>query len=228
MLKGILWSGIARNNIILAEAGEDFHDGAVINTAQKLLKKKATPGWEYARSRRDGLRGFKFHVFDESNIITDDMIVWSFIAIAETSLEEDQVKSYLEKLVYITDVMRSENDDWRNGEMLAAQETFAPILLDKMEQVSHQGRLAMVNDSVSSTRELMAENIEMALERSGKLEELDNEAKDLSAMSKVFKTRAKDIKRFSMWQNAKHGLLIGTAITAGVAVVTVPPLVAIL
>lgn len=228
MLKGILWSAICRNNIVLAEAGEDLYDGAVVNTAQKLLQKKATAGWEFARSRREGLRGFKFHVFDESNVGTEDMIVWSFVAVAETSLEEDQVKSYLEKLVYITEVMRSNDDEWRNGDMLVAQATFAPILLNKMEQVSRQGRLAMVNDSVNSTRELMAENIEMALERSGKLEDLNKEAEDLSAMSKAFKTRAKDIKRFSMWQNAKHGLVVGTAITGIVAAITVPPLVAIL
>lgn len=200
----------------------------MVNTAQKLLKKKATAGWEFARSRREGLRGFKFHVFDESNVGTEDMIVWSFVAVAETSLEEDQVKSYLEKLVYITEVMRSNDDEWRNGDMLVAQATFAPILLNKMEQVSRQGRLAMVNDSVNSTRELMAENIEMALERSSKLEDLNKEAEDLSAMSKAFKTRAKDIKRFSMWQNAKHGLVVGTAITGIVAAITVPPLVAIL
>jgi hypothetical protein len=46
MLKGILWSAICRNNIVLAEAGEDNRDGAVIQVAQKLLKKKATHGWE--------------------------------------------------------------------------------------------------------------------------------------------------------------------------------------
>ena len=150
------------------------------------------------------------------------------MAITETSLEEDQAKSFLEKLVYITDVMRSDNDEWRNGDMLAAQESFAPILLDKMEQVSSQGRLAMVNDSISTTKELMSENIEMALERGTRLNNLDEEANNLTSMSKVFKTRAKDIKRFSMWQNAKHGLLVGTAVTGAVAVVTVPALVAIL
>ena len=69
------------------------------------------------------------------------MIVWSFGVVAETSLEEDQVKSYLEKIVYITEVMRSNDDGWRNGNMLVEQATFAPILLNKMEQVSHQGDL---------------------------------------------------------------------------------------
>jgi len=225
MLSGILWSGICRNDVVLVEAGEDYQDGVIISTAQKLLKKKPTPGWEYERSRRNGIRGIKFHVFEDAS---DVMIVWSFLAVTEDSLEEDQAKSFLEKLVYITDVLRSEDYTWRNGDVLAAQESFAPILLNKMEQVSDQGRLAMVNDSISSTKDLMAENIERALERGERLEDVDEQANNLSAMSQVFRKRAKDVKRFSMWQNAKHGLIIGTAITGVVAVVTVPPLVALL
>lgn len=46
MLQGILWSAVCRNSTVLAEAGEDNRDGAVIQVAQKLLKKKATHGWE--------------------------------------------------------------------------------------------------------------------------------------------------------------------------------------
>ena len=45
-LKSLLWSAVCRNNIILAEAGEDTRDGAVVKIAQKLLKKKPTHGWE--------------------------------------------------------------------------------------------------------------------------------------------------------------------------------------
>jgi len=227
MLTGILWSAICRNDVVLVEAGEDYREGAIINTAQKLLKKKPTPGWEYV-SRRNGLRGMKFHVFEDATEVGSPMIVWSFLAVAEVSLEEDQAKSFLEKLVYITDVLRSDDYTWRNGDVLAAQESFAPILLNKMEQVSDQGRLAMVNQSISTTKELMAENIERALERGDRLEDVDEEAKNLSAMSQVFRKRAKDVKRFSMWQNAKHGLIVGTAITGVVAIVTVPPLIAIL
>ena len=177
------------------------------------------------RSRRNGIRGIKFHVFEDAS---DVMIVWSFLAVTEDSLEEDQAKSFLEKLVYITDVLRSEDYTWRNGDVLAAQESFAPILLNKMEQVSDQGRLAMVNENISSTKDLMAENIERALERGERLEDVDEQANNLSAMSQVFRKRAKDVKRFSMWQNAKHGLILGSAITGVVAVVTIPPLVALL
>jgi len=42
MLTGILWAAVSRNDIVLAEAGEDNYDGAVIKLAQKILNKKAT------------------------------------------------------------------------------------------------------------------------------------------------------------------------------------------
>ena len=46
MLQGIVWSGICRNDLVLVEAGEDFYDGMVIKLAQKLIRKRATHGWE--------------------------------------------------------------------------------------------------------------------------------------------------------------------------------------
>lgn len=245
MLKGILWSAVCRNNIVLAEAGEDNRDGAVIKVAQKLLSKKATHGWEFEHARRAGLRGMKFHVFDEesnkgtSNDYNDirnppwseptkgEMMVWSFAVVADRSLEEEQVRSFIEKLVYITMPMR-DDDSWRHGDLLCAQNTFAPILLQKMEQVDDQGRLAMVNEKVNTTKEIMRENIELALEKDEKLEDLNRTSEELSAMTKQFKKRAKQVKRFKMIQNAKHGIMIGTAVTAGAAVIIVPPLVALL
>ena len=43
----ILWSAILRNDTILVEVGEDPFDGAVKETAQAILDKKPTPGWEF-------------------------------------------------------------------------------------------------------------------------------------------------------------------------------------
>merc|ERR1712038_854623 len=107
---------------------------------------------EYENSRRAGLKGTKFHVFDNGTtrkVVVDDVfggmfdqeaddekseeLIWSFAAVADKTLEDAQVKSFLEKLVYITMPLR-EDDDWRKGELLCGQETFAPILLQKMEQ----------------------------------------------------------------------------------------------
>mmetsp|Transcript_9573 Transcript_9573/g.12048 ORF Transcript_9573/g.12048 Transcript_9573/m.12048 type:complete len:189 (-) Transcript_9573:43-609(-) len=187
--------------------------------------------------RKAGLRGIKFHVYDDEAKFVDiggeteaeesEMIVWSFAVVADKSLEDSEVKSFIEKLVYITMPMR-DDDLWRTGDLLCAQNSFAHILLDKMEQVDDQGKLAMVNDKVNSTKEIMRENIELALEREETLEEMRGRAEELSGMTKQFKKRAKQVKRFKMIQNAKHGAIVGAAVTATAAVVIVPPLVALL
>jgi len=74
----------------------------------------------------------------------------------------------------------------------------------------------------------MSKNIELLLEREEKLEDLNDEASKLREMAAAFKKNSKEVKRMKMWQDAKHGLVLGTAIAAGVAVIAVPPLVALL
>jgi hypothetical protein len=235
MPPGIQWSAVCRDNIILAESGEDNYDGKVIQIAEKLIRKKPTAGWEFEKSRRHKLTGIKFHVFEhfieydsESEKPCEKMYIWSFAAIAESSLEDIEIKSFLEKLVYITEPMRGQYTEWRYGDSLAAQASFAPILRQRMEQVAHDGRMAMVNESISTCKDIMARNIEMELQRGALLESLAGEAEELSAMAKQFKKRGKQLKRFKMWNNAKYGVILGGTVTAVVAAVTVPPLVAIL
>jgi len=186
-----------------------------VKLAQKLLK-KATAGWEFVKSR--GFKGFKFHLYDESTRNTDNMIVWSFSAVAQSSLGDEQVKSFLEKLLYITEPMR-ESPQWLHGDTLCAQASFAPILLQKMEQVTSQGKLAMVNAKLNTTKEIMAENIELALERQENLEGLQQQSDELSGMAKQFKKRAKQVKRYQMTQKAKHGAIIGGLVVGATAVV---------
>jgi len=231
MMSGVLWSAICRDGIVLAEAGEDKYDGAVIRLAQKLLTKKATAGWEFEKARKTKLHGIKFHVFDDANPNVNgngsEMKVWSFAAVAEKSLDSAELRSFVEKLFYITEPLR-ESEEWRNGDMLCAQASFAPILLQKMEQVQAQGKLAMVNQKLNTTKEIMADNIEMALARDESLQGLHAKSEETNVMARQFKKRAKQVKRFKMMQNAKNGLVLGTAVTAVTAIIIVPPLVALL
>jgi hypothetical protein len=225
MLQGLLWSAISRNDIVLAEAGEDNYDGAVVKLAQKILKKKATAGWEFVKSK--GFKGFKFHIFDEATRNSDSMVVWSFSAVSQASLDDAEVKSFLEKLVYITEPMR-ESPEWLTGDTLCAQSSFAPIMLQKMEQVASQGKLAMVNQKLNTTKQIMAENIELALERDQTLEGLQEQSEELSGMAKQFKKKSKQLKRYQMMKKAKHGAIVGGIVVGATAIVVVPPLVALL
>ena len=222
----ILWSAICRDDIILAEAGEDNFDGQVTSTAQALLKKKDTPGYEFYHSRKYRCRGIKFHVY-ESDPLTGNLMVWKFAAVYHKELVQlDQVKSFLEKLVMITMEPRENDYNWRHGDLLAAQTTFAPTLLQRMQEVTYMGRLAMVNKNLDGVKDIMASNIEAALSRGEKLEDMQVAATRLESMSLQFKKNTRKLKRFQQWQNAKYGLVVGTAVTAVVVCITVPPLVA--
>jgi hypothetical protein len=87
----------------------------------------------------------------------------------------------------------------------------------------------MVNANVDNLKQIMAHNIEVILERGECVGKLEQDATPwLNEMASIFKKNTKKVKQQMLWQNAKHGLVLGTAITAGVAVVVVPPILAAL
>jgi hypothetical protein len=224
--EGILWSCICRDKTILAEAGEDqTPNGAVTTAAKALMKKKATPGFEFYK--RAAYSGVKFHVYEKDES-TGELFIWMFCCVHDASVKTDQAQSFLEKIVLMTEMNRLNDFEWQYGGVLACQATFAPCLLQRMQEVSYMGRLAMVNEKVDNCKNQMHDNIKLILENEGKIEELGEKATRMEQASHVFKKRSRDIKRFHMWQNAKHGLVVGTLVTAGVAAITVPTLIAIL
>ena len=249
-MAAILWSGITRDGVILAEAGQDERSGAITTLAQKLLKKRATAGWEFASS--GALKGLKFHLHENTQ---DATVVWSFACVYDASLEEIQAKGFLEKLTFVTEPLRS-TPLWLSGGVLACQEScacgrvdppaqratqssylyparflvraVAPTLLQRMEQVASMGRLALASRKVDEVKELMGDNIELLLARGDKIEELDEKASAVAKLSQQFRKGARSARRQQMWNNARMGVVAGTAVTVGVGIIVVPPLVALL
>jgi hypothetical protein len=247
----ILWSCIARGDVILVEAGEDAFNGGVSETAQQLLHRKPTPGWEFHRCRQHGrnVRGVKFHLYEYANgnnsnygsdendrhnnnynskVVSTPLRIWVFACVYENQLPTIQAQSFIEKMVTITELQREEHDDWKSGSTLAAQRSFGPILYQRMQEVQSMGRMAMCHERLDGIKEVMGRNIDLLLERGERLESLDKTATQLQKTAAVFKKKTRELRRAKMWQDAKHGIVIGTAVAAGVAVVTVPTLIAIL
>mmetsp|Transcript_24660 Transcript_24660/g.49977 ORF Transcript_24660/g.49977 Transcript_24660/m.49977 type:complete len:234 (+) Transcript_24660:178-879(+) len=231
----ISWSSVSRDGIILAEAGQDDKDGGVVKAAQKISSVKPTAGWEKVKSGKH--RGLKFHLHELANTELDGnygeensvkILLWTFSCVYDPNeLSEDYAKAFLTKIVYVTEPLRG-MPWWRDGGLLSAQPSFAPTLQQQMENVEQLGQLATLNQHLSETKEIMATNIENILERGEAIEELEDQASKLDEMSKVFKTKAKQVRKFKMWQNAKHGVVVGSAITTVVGVAVIPPLIALL
>jgi hypothetical protein len=254
----ILWSCVSRGDVILAEAAACCCGGGtqqeVAQTASELLAKAATPGFEYhgkrqqrdprhnrpfRRRRRAQLKGIKFHLYEPEEEGDDDddenkeswekqgpLRMWVFAAVYDPALADRvQVKSFLEKMVVLTEPLRGE---WATLPSLGAQAEFAPILLQRMQELQWAGRTAMLEERLDTSKLVMQRNIEMLLDRGERLHDMEERATRLRDAAAVFRKRSRKVRRMKMWQNAKHGLVLGTAITAGVAVCVVPPLVAIL
>ena len=130
-------------------------------------------------------------------------------------------------MVYVTEALRS-MPWWREGTALSAQPSFAPTLRQQMDHATQDGRVSMLKQHADETKSIMASNIRQILERGDSLEDLQAEARELSDMSRVFQKRAKELKRYKMWNDAKHGVLVGTAVTGVVGVIVIPPLIALL
>jgi Synaptobrevin len=252
----ILWSGIARNDVILMNAGEET-DGSVTQTAQDLLNKPSTPGFEFhtqssnshtgtvERVRQlatsfsrdnaskgdssERLKGIKFHVYEQDTDTEGGMIMWVFAMVYRSStLTKRQAQGWLEKIVVLTENFREHDRAWRYGGNLAAQPVFEPILRQRMQEVTHYGKIALLEEQIESTKLVMERNIELILEREEKLEKLNQDASNLQEAAQVFKKRSKQVRRMKMMQDAKYGLMVGALVTGVVAVIVVPPLVAIL
>ncbi len=224
----IAWSCVARDGIVLAEAISDDGKGRVIRTAKSISSKKPTCGWEVALSLQNApYRGIKFHVHE----VTDDndtIIIWSFCCVYNSKgTSQEFAKDFLSRLVTITEPLRC-LPWWREGVALSAQPSFAPSLLQMMERAERNYKVSCLKRHVEETKAIMQRNIEAVLEKDEKIKNLQAKAEVLSQMSSVFKNQCRHLKEFEMQQQARHGYMMGMAITVASAIIILPPLIALI
>ena len=88
-----------------------------------------------------------------------EYVIWTVACLFDGhTIQQSSVCSFIEKIVMISETFRH-TDEWANGEALAAQKSFAPILQAQVEQISSQGDDAFHDDSLDFTKEIIAKNI---------------------------------------------------------------------
>jgi Synaptobrevin len=204
------------------------------------------------------LKGIKFHLYEHVNPLDDydatldgisatttmttdvvsptvvketpQLCLWVFAAVYDPTTIHDRapVQAFLEKIVLLSENFRLYDPSWHTVGTLGLQDTFAPILQQQMSNAREIATFSKLQGQIQACQEQMERNIALLLERGEKIDDLHANATRLQEMALVFQKRARDVKRYQMRNHARHGLLLGTAVTAVVAVVVVPPLVAIL
>ena len=196
---------------------------AVVKLACSVRKKKPTAGWEFERS--SGLRACKFCVHQGG--ARESPIVWSVACVYGSSFSKQLAQGFIEKLTILTEVLRS-TPEWVRGAAGSQQEAFGPTLEQRMVQANSSGKAAMISSQVGEVTELMHQNIETLLSRSDDLSALDEKADAMQKAARTLQKGARKAKRFKMMQQAKLGAVAGLAVTAGVAAVTIPIIVAVI
>jgi hypothetical protein len=152
----IQWACVARDETLLAVVGDELPD--VLSTARNLLNKKPTIGWDsYQQGWRMGCKGLKFHVYQEG--AGEELIIWIFACVYDSArTSKQQAQSFLEKIVVISEMWRESDDSWKEGRHLACQNLFGPVLQQRMQEFSYLGDMAVADNEVGISREVVAAN----------------------------------------------------------------------
>jgi hypothetical protein len=154
----IQWACVVRDEILLVVAPGGELPEKVSSTARQLLNKKPTVGWDsYQESWRGGLKGLKFHVYQEG--AGEELIVWIFACVYVSSrISKRQAQSFLEKIVVISEMWREADDSWKEGGHMACQDFFAPVLQQRMQEFSYLGDMAVADSVLDLSQEIVATN----------------------------------------------------------------------
>lgn len=139
---GLVWACVIRNETVLAGAPGDENDvpPEARDTARELLSRKPVVGWDFCGSYvwRACYRGVKFHVYEDNE---DELRIWTFACIYDSKyMTKRGAQLFIEQnMVAMTQVVRDVNDSWKYGGFHACQEEFAPILLQRMQEVNTKG-----------------------------------------------------------------------------------------
>ena len=89
-------------------------------------------------------------------------------------------------------------------------------------QQQGKSQMAQLQQEVDEVTEIMAQNIQMELEREGKLKDLDERAEVLNANASVFAKTAARAKNKMWWESTKAKIALVAVILLIVLLITVP------
>lgn len=169
----IQWACVVRDKTMLAMAGEAVISEGVESTARQLLNMKPSIGWDIYQQkswrRRGGYKGLKFPVYQEYQVNSDQLTIWTFACVYNSAhITTRQAKSFLEKIVAISEMFREVDDAFKRGRDMACQDQFGPVLQQRMDEVTSMGEMAIVDGDFELSNEIIDANRDLLNRRDKK------------------------------------------------------------
>lgn len=156
----VLYSCIVRDDTLLVHAGDLACDD-VRHTIRHLLEKRpARLGWDIYTSNVHGARkGIKFHIYQPRIDGSGDIDTWIYACVYNSKrTSRNTVQTFLMKLVILTETARQTTPSWRQGDVLACQEEYQPLLMQQMCQVRSLKTSLIVSSTMALARIMIMQN----------------------------------------------------------------------
>uniref|UniRef100_A0A7R9U6L8 V-SNARE coiled-coil homology domain-containing protein n=1 Tax=Pinguiococcus pyrenoidosus TaxID=172671 RepID=A0A7R9U6L8_9STRA len=202
---------------VLGEAGRTA-DPDVQDIYQRLLARKPAPGWD--EISRGSLRAVKCPIHSVDGVT-------NFCCVFDANADPKRVQVFLEKLVLmlnpvVADHVAADQDESERKNPAATQtqlqEVLSPNLEREINHINSNKALEDLGRKVDDVKRIMIANVDAILERQEKLENLEDQSRELMDASRVFRTNARRLKRWHLMNQVKWGLAIGTVVTASIAI----------
>lgn len=222
----VLYVAIARDREVVASTIDAVDsttapltaDHPAIILGKRMIAKKDSPGWDelswksgYKKNSGPAFRAFKLPVHDMNGTT-------SFVVVAGRDFPPERVQAFTEKLAMM---LRPTLEGSEGGASAIAADTahyLGEVLEQQLEQCNNKGAIQRIQNQVDQVRALMANNVEMMLEREEQLDAMAVKAGELSKAAARFKKNTKKIRRWHLWNQVKWGVALGTVVSASVAV----------
>mmetsp|Transcript_10065 Transcript_10065/g.26078 ORF Transcript_10065/g.26078 Transcript_10065/m.26078 type:complete len:229 (-) Transcript_10065:77-763(-) len=210
------YGSVHRGNTLLCEAYGNANVSVV--QVQKLVAKscarKTTPGWDSISDRSSQLKLTALPIHLSDSVIT-------VLGVASSDFPSHLLKGFVEKIaLLVRPLVDDPLVDTRTH--LALQANFGATLEQRLDQSNAVGKLALVTEKVDEVKEIMHDNIESMLAQQNRVSDLEDKAAEMSLAAREFKKQTTRAKRFHYWNQAKMGVVVGTAATAVTAAVVTP------
>jgi len=172
----ILHAFVARDKILLADVSVHPSE-EVCSTAQDLLYREPTVGWDALSSRRNKIKGLSFHVYELMQ--GSEPQIWTFACVYDSKqVNKKSIEHFVQSIVRLTEEERYCNETWRQGEYRACRDAFAPTLLEHMQQVNCYGK-NIDNGNLDYSQRIIQLNHRVLSEIAKRKKETERNTKDM-------------------------------------------------
>lgn len=215
----IAYVAVSRNEEILAEAvdGSSAMDNAPFKLGRRMVTRAPPPGWDDIRSGKH--RAIRLPIHDIEGCT-------SYTISFGIGFPLERAQAFVQKLALMIEPLIEKRANF-STDSESIESTIYPVLERELDHGNSGENVYQIENQIHEVKSTMLCNVEMMLDRSEKISDLESKSSQMEQATLLFKRKSRRLRRFHLSNQVKWGVAIGTMATAATAAVTIPIVVAL-